>query len=64
MCAGRARAIVGNFERKLAAENATRLVDLFDRELGGLNNRGRDDTVGTGKTDWDADLNRAFGQRR
>ena len=33
-------AVVGDFERKLAAEHATRLVDLFDRELGGLHDRG------------------------
>ena len=60
--ASRARAVVGHFERKRAAENSTRLVDLFHRKLGGLNDRRRNDTVGTGKTDRNSDLNRALGQ--
>ena len=59
---GRTGAVVGYFERKRATENPARLVDLFDRELGGLHDGRRDDTIGTGKTDRNSDLDRTLGQ--
>ena len=57
--AGRARSVVGDFERKLAAEHAAGGVDLVDGELRLLHDRGRDHAIGAGQADRHADGDRA-----
>jgi len=63
LCAGRARGVVGDFQRQLAAEHAALCVDLLDRELSRLHHGGCDNAVGAGQADRHAYLDRLRGKR-
>ena len=61
--AGGAGCIVGDFKHELPAEHAAFGVDLIDRELGGLHDGWRNDAVGAGQANGNADLDGIRGKR-